>query len=87
MLIVTPQNWLFLGSYKTLRKRVLEEQSWQSVAKLGEGGFESSAAAGAFTVLLILTNCSPLNGHKMTNIDASSPKRPRIKIFFFVRHL
>ena len=26
--LVTPQNWFFLGSYKSLRRRLLETKEW-----------------------------------------------------------
>ena len=40
---VTPQNWLFLGSYKKMREALLAQASLALVAVLGEHGFESSA--------------------------------------------
>src|SRR5260221_2319558 len=77
--IVTPQNWLFLGSYKKMRINMLENQSWEILARLGESGFESSAAAGAFTVLLILTNRKSGSDHVMIGMDVSSAKVPSEK--------
>ncbi|MDD3536094.1 MAG: N-6 DNA methylase [Candidatus Cloacimonetes bacterium] len=53
--IVLPQNWLFLTSYKKFREKLLKGDTWQMIARLGEGGFESSAAAGAFAVLIIIS--------------------------------
>ena len=53
--LVLPQNWLFLGSYRLLRERLLKRETWHLLVRLGEGGFESSAAAGAFAVLLTLS--------------------------------
>jgi len=80
--VVTPQNWLFLTSYRKLREKLLHEQEWDSVTRLGEGGFESHAAAGAFTVLLILTNQWPNADHLMTGIDASEPRMVAEKAMF-----
>ena len=77
--VVTPQNWLFLGSYRYLRERELREQCWELIAKLDEGAFESSAAAGAFTILLILSNRSPSENQTITCIDASIPRTPHEK--------
>lgn len=53
--IVLPQNWLFLTTYKKFREKLLKGETWNLIARLGEGGFESSAAAGAFTILIILS--------------------------------
>jgi hypothetical protein len=53
--IVLPQNWLFLTSYQKFREKLLKNDTWHLIARLGEGGFDSSAAAGAFTVLISLS--------------------------------
>ncbi len=53
--IVLPQNWLFQVSDVKLREQLLHNETWRLLARLGEGGFGSSAAAGAFTVLFILS--------------------------------
>ena len=57
--VVLPQNWLFLASYKKLREKLLKTESWHLLARLGEGGFESSAAAGAFVALVVLSRGRP----------------------------
>ena len=60
--LVLPQNWLFLTSYRKLREKLLKTHTWRLLARLGEGGFESSAAAGAFVALLTLSRGHP-TGH------------------------
>ena len=57
--LVLPQNWLFLTSYRKLREKLLKRETWHLLARLGEGGFESSAAAGAFVALLTLSRGHP----------------------------
>ena len=57
--LVLPQNWLFLTSYRKLREKLLNGEAWHLLARLGEGGFESSAAAGAFVSLLSISRCNP----------------------------
>ena len=57
--LVLPQNWLFLSGYRKLREKLLRTQTWHVLARLGEGGFQSTAAAGAFTVLLTLSRSEP----------------------------
>ena len=39
--VVTPQNWLFLTSYKKLREKLLKQRTWNLVARLGPGAFET----------------------------------------------
>lgn len=53
--IVLPQNWLFLTSYKNLREKLLKTHTWHLVARLGEGGFASTAAAGAFVAMICIS--------------------------------
>lgn len=53
--IVLPQNWLFLTSYKKFREKLLKKDTWHLIARLGEGGFDSSAAAGAFVAMISIS--------------------------------
>ncbi|MCL7421789.1 MAG: BREX-1 system adenine-specific DNA-methyltransferase PglX [Methylobacter sp.] len=53
--IVLPQNWLFLTRYKKFREQLLSNDTWHLIARLGEGGFDSSAAAGAFVAMICLS--------------------------------
>jgi len=39
--IVLPQNWLFLTSYKKLRKKLLVENTWNFMARLGAKAFKT----------------------------------------------
>ena len=60
--LVLPQNWLFLTGYRKLREKLLKTETWHLLARLGEGGFDSSAAAGAFVALLTLSRGHPAGG-------------------------
>jgi len=71
--LVTPQNWLFLGSYKELRNQLLQGQSWQHVSRLGSGAFDMISGEIVNVALLILTNAPPPASHVMTGVDASGP--------------
>ncbi|WP_236450583.1 BREX-1 system adenine-specific DNA-methyltransferase PglX [Stutzerimonas stutzeri] len=72
--IVMPQNWLFLTTYKRQREHLLKAVSWNFLARLGEGGFDSPQAAGAFIILLTLTRVKPPVNFLLLGIDASEPK-------------
>jgi hypothetical protein len=39
--LVTPQNWLFLPTYKSLRKLLLNNREWNAIARLGPKGFQT----------------------------------------------
>jgi hypothetical protein len=71
---VMPQNWLFLKSYQAQREHLLRFSTWNMLARLGEKGFESKEAAGAFAILLTLTNAKPTVDQRLRGIDASAPK-------------
>lgn len=38
---VIPQNWLFLSSYKKIREKLLKNESWSFVARLGAKSFQT----------------------------------------------
>lgn len=77
--LVTPQTWLFLGTYRRLRKRLLETDEWNIVVRLGEHGFESSQAAGAFTALVALSARRPTESRAFAGLDAIEPPTPAAK--------
>lgn len=77
--LVTPQNWLFLSTYKHLRENLLQKVEWNAMARLGEHGFESLQAAGAFTAMLVLTQSAPRESFQLHAIDASARPTPQEK--------
>ena len=72
--LVLPQNWLFLTSYRKLREKLLKAEAWHVLARLGEGGFDSSAAAGAFVALLTLSHGNR-TGHPRGLLDEATDPR------------
>ncbi len=72
--IVMPQNWLFLTSYQKQRASLLQRVQWNLLARLGEGGFDSPQAAGAFIILLTQTRAPAPEGFVLHGVDASAPK-------------
>ena len=72
--IVLPQNWLFLTSYRKFREKLLKSDTWHLIARLGEGGFDSSAAAGAFVAMVSLSrgNSTIGSGGLFGNVNASN---------------
>ncbi len=53
--IVLPQNWLFLVSYKKLRQKLLRNDTWRLVARLGPGAFETISGEVVQAVLLTIS--------------------------------
>ncbi len=72
--LVTPQSWLFLGSYKALRHWMLRQVTWDVVAKLGPGAFETITGEVVNVALLIHTSDEPGDGHEMVGLDVSTSR-------------
>jgi hypothetical protein len=76
--LVTPQNWLSLGTYKKLRQQFLAASTWNSVARLGPKGFQTPM--WDFNIVLITnTRSIPDVGHKFGGIDVSTEIAPEAK--------
>ena len=69
--LVTPQNWLFLTSYRKLREDLLKRRTWNLIARLGEHAFEDPQAAGAFAAMAVLSADRPQRSWRMAGIDVS----------------
>ncbi len=57
--LVLPQNWLFLKSYRKFRERLLKDQTWHLLARLGPGAFETISGEVVKAVLLTLSRDDP----------------------------
>ncbi|MBX9693554.1 MAG: N-6 DNA methylase, partial [Cyanobacteria bacterium] len=71
--LVLPQNWLFLTSYKAFRERLLQENTWNMVVRLGPKAFQTPM--WDFNVqLLTLTRGQTLSsggGSTISGVDVS----------------
>lgn len=74
--VVTPQNWLFLTSYKKLRVKLLREAEWDLVAFLGPAAFEDMNWWAANTQLLVLSKRPAEARHLLSGVDVSPPRVP-----------
>ena len=69
--VVTPQNWLFLTSYRKLRERLLKARTWNLSARLGTKSFDTPM--WDFNVMLnILSSEGPVADWEMAGVDVSS---------------
>ena len=57
--LVLPQNWLFLSSYRKLRERLLKNETWKLLARLGPGAFETISGEVVKAILLTLSRSNP----------------------------
>jgi hypothetical protein len=69
--LVTPQNWLFMSSYRQLRATLLRDQTWTFSVQLGSNAFQDMNWWVAKTALLGLTSTKPLNESSLFGIDVS----------------
>ena len=79
--IVLPQNWLFLGGYSNLRKKLLKNNTLHLIARLGSGAFETISGEVVKAILLIIShakvaeNDTPfpdkVSSQLISNIDVS----------------
>ncbi|MDO8348876.1 MAG: N-6 DNA methylase, partial [Planctomycetota bacterium] len=77
--MVTPQSWLFLGSYKRLRKILLEKRSWHMVARLGPRAFETIGGEIVNVALIQISAGAMPDAHQMAGIEVSAAKTPTQK--------
>ena len=81
--LVIPQNWMFLTSYKQLRKKLLSGSRWNLIVRLGFDDFDIMDWWAFNTSLISITRCeewdTPLftqkrESHRMCGVDVSSPR-------------
>ena len=75
--VVTPQNWLFLTSYKKLREKLLKQRVWNLVARLGPGAFETIGGHVVDVALTVRSANRPAPNWRMAGTDVSDPRGHR----------
>jgi hypothetical protein len=69
--LVTPNNWLLLGTYKALRERLLTDRKWNVVARVGPRGFETISGEVVNVALLVLTDRHDTDAPAISALDVS----------------
>lgn len=75
---VLPQNWLFLGAYKAYRKKMLENHTFQWIARLGAGGFQTPMWDFNVQLCTISRGAAP-EDHLIHGVDVSAFRAPHEK--------
>jgi hypothetical protein len=70
--LVTPHSWLFLGTYKRLRKELLENSQIDTVARLGPGAFGTISGEVVNVALVEMTNVVPSSAHTISSLDLAN---------------
>lgn len=82
---VMPQNWLFLKSYQNQREHLLMYCTWNLLARLGAGAFETITGEVVNAILLTLTHAKSAENQRFSGLDASAPKSPEEKAVILTR--
>lgn len=83
--IVLPQNWLFLTSYRKFREKLLQNDSWHLIARLGPGAFETISGEVVKAILINLSRGNEVGqsadllrssepGNWIRGVDVSEPR-------------
>lgn len=78
--MVSPEDWLFLTSYQSMRRHTLETTRLNLVVGLGTGAFTTSAIGSRVRVtILILSNQRPAITHNWSSLDLNNGSGPEGK--------
>lgn len=90
--IVLPQNWLFLTSYRKFREKLLHQDEWRLVVKLGGGAEAFEVGPGNITNIAMVSIArgnaagqltdllhSGEKGNWIRGVDVSKPRTPAEK--------
>ena len=69
--LVSTQYWLFLTTYKKLRKKLLNTSQWDFLVRLGSGAFETISGEVVNVALLAQTQATPSFHHNFIGLDLS----------------
>ncbi|MHC1757050.1 MAG: N-6 DNA methylase [Methanosarcina sp.] len=73
--IVLPHNWLFLTRYQMFRENLLKNETWNLVARLGSGAFETISGEVVKAILISLNRGNSAVS-MISGLDASEPRQP-----------
>lgn len=77
--LVTPQSWLFSERYKRLRSQLLFEHTFQLLAWLGSGAFETIGGEVVNVALALISSSASKDKDNVSCIDVSSCPAPKEK--------
>jgi len=69
--IVIPQNWLFLTSYKKFREKLLKNETWNFIVRLGSGAFSQISGEVVKAILISISHARPDVKQEITGLDVS----------------
>lgn len=78
-MLVTPQNWFFLGTYKKLRQKLFRSTRWNLAVKLGPSAFQNMNFWAAKTALCVLSRETAKGSTLIAGFDVSETRDPSVK--------
>jgi len=69
--LVAPQSWLFLAAYRKLRARLLADDCFNLVARLGPRAFGAISGEVVNVSLVLISGTPPGLGHRVAGVDVS----------------
>ncbi|QRI75054.1 MULTISPECIES: N-6 DNA methylase [Rhodococcus] len=66
--VVSPQNWLLLGSYAKFRDQLLNDRRFDAVARLGAGAFRQISGEIVKVSLSVISAVRPQKGHRILGL-------------------
>ena len=76
--LVLPQNWLFLTSYRKLREKLLTNETWNLIAWLGPGAFETISGEVVKAALLTISRGNQAAQNWSLTEAAAASSLPRL---------
>ena len=69
--VVLPQNWLFLTSYRKFREKLLYNETWGLIARLGPGAFETISGEVVKAILINVSRGNEAGENLINGIDVA----------------
>ncbi len=69
--IVSPQNWLYQSAYKKFRSKILANDSWNILVRMGGGAFSQISGEVVKAILITITHSKTNENHQFASIDVS----------------
>jgi hypothetical protein len=85
--IVSPQNWLFLSTYKKFREEFIRSQTVHLIAQLGAGAFQEISGEFVKVILFSYSKVKPSSQSLIVGVEASDIKLPIEKDRYLVSGL
>lgn len=93
--IVLPQNWLFLTGYRKFREKLLQNDSWHLIARLGPGAFDTISGEVVKAILISISRGNEVGqsndllhtsetGNWIRGLDVSEPRMASQKASYLV---